>query len=150
MNEEKSLMWGAGRMQSHRIHFWDKELFMLFRKTCKSSSKYLHLLFICECNLVLYIYIYEYLPLCLWDECLWVWCEGEAVSPCQTDGYQRGSWEWVLLYSGARRLSCNLHCLSHLSFSPSVAVPFIFSVCVYVCVLIYSLCTCTCEYRCVW
>ena len=51
-------MWGAGRMQSHRIHFWDKELFMLFRKTCKSSSKYLHLLFICECNLVLYIYIW--------------------------------------------------------------------------------------------
>lgn len=53
--------------------------------------------------------------------------EGEAVSPCQTDGYQQGSREWVLLYSGAKRLSCNLHCLS-LIF-PSLDVPFIFCVC---------------------
>lgn len=63
-----------------------------------------------QCGLV----VCECLPLYLWGECLWVcWCVGKVkLSPCQTDGYQQGSSEWVLLYSGAKRLSCNLHCLS--------------------------------------
>lgn len=60
-----------------------------------------------ECRLV----VFELLPLWVFVGTVMCW-EGEAVSPLQTDGYQQGSREWVLLYSGAKRLSCNLHCLS--------------------------------------
>lgn len=123
------------------------------KATVKMSSFFLHCLLIThECRLV----VCKCLPLCLWYECLWAcWCVGkvEAVSPCQTDGYQQGSREWVLLYRGAKRLSCNLHCLS-LIFSLSLCTFHL--LCVHLCAcarvytLIYSLCTPICEYQCAW
>lgn len=145
-------------LRDHRIHYADKELskppFMLvkwkLRRQSYSQSNFLFqgLVIASEPRLSSrHVFV-------LWAcvSVLMCW-EGEAVSPCQTDGYQQGSREWMLLYSGAKRLSCNLHCLS-LIFPParcfhllSVRLCVAF-VCVHV--LIYSLCTPMCEYQCAW